>query len=502
MTRAFKSAFALSLIIFSFQTVFSAEEMDVFLGLESEVLPELKGSQRFTPENFHTDPKWNIKPEKTFLDKDPLKGQGYSIIPWKDINPEKFLDIETWLVERAIKDKNPDWQIRLRDLRHQELVGKVIQCKGKCPVYRGENSADVQHLSRILEGDEVHSEKDSVLWLYLMDGTLLRLSGEASISFHEINFAKDRVLIVARLNYGHAFIHSRSTDEFKFNRAPETDSYSLPLLVKEANQEYFERKRFAAQTDFEHLKELADFDEGAIKDQTEKINELRKKNSWSLKSQFMLIAPNVTLLAEDSSFDVLHVQGDKTYFHNRSSDLNNLKFFLRGYTNTETHGMEEALWHEVAKEGREFNLIPEKKTPAELQISSLLTERIKTMELAREIWMDKFSMPLQAHIGNPKDLATKGGYNLWGEEIDRRLEFLKEYSRRTETTQLKSQENLYTRLREAGEFKEKELNEGHYRKAVHDYLWGLKNRYSSKNLQVREFNDLQYYVWILKNGKL
>lgn len=502
MIRAFQSAFALSLILLSLPTAFSADEMDVFLGLESEVLPDLKGPQRFTPENLHTDPKWNIKPEKTFLDKDPLKGQGYSIIPWKGIDPEKFLDIETWLVERAIKDKNPDWQIRLRDLRHQELVGKVIQCKGRCPVYRGENPADVQHLSRILEGDEVHTEKDSVLWIFLMDGTLLRMSGESSVSFHEINFAKDRVFYVARLNYGHVFVHARGEEEFKFDRAPETDSYSLPLLIREANQEYFERKRYAAQTDFEHLKELADLDEGAIKDQIGKINELRKKNSWSLKSQFMLIAPNVTLMAENSTFDALHVPGDKTYFHNRSSDLNNLKFFLRGYTNTQTYGMDANLWHEVNKEGREFSLIPEKKTPGELQISSLLTTRIKTMELAREIWLDKFSMPLINSVDKPKELATKGGYNLWGDEIERRIEFLKEYSRRTETTQLRSQENLYARLRAAGELKEEKLSEGHYRKAVHEYLWGLKTRYNAKKLQIREFNDLQYYVWILKNGKL
>lgn len=502
MIRAFQSAFALSLIFFSLHSVYGAEEMDQFLGLESEVLPELKGLQRFTPDNLHSDPKWNIKPEKTFLDKDPLKGQGYSIIPWKDINPEKFLDIETWLVERAIKDRNPDWQIRLRDLRHNELVGKVIQCKGKCPVYRGENPADVQHLSRILEGDEVHTEKDSVLWIYLMDGTLLRLSGEASLSFHEINFAKDRTLFVARLNYGHVFVHSRSTEEIKFDRSPETDSFSLPLLVREANQEYFERKRYASQTDFEHLKELSDLDEGAIKDQIGKINELRQKNNWSLTSQFMLIAPNVTLMTENSSFDALHVQGGKTYFQNRSKDLSNLKFFLRGYSNTNTYNMEEALWHEVAKEGREFKAIPEKETPGELQISALLTSRIKTMELAREIWLDKFSMPILSQLDKPKELATKAGYNLWSEEIERRIEFLKEYSRRTETTQLRSQENLYARLKAAGEYKEESLSEGHYRKAVHEYLWGLKTRYNTKNLQVREFNDLQYYVWILKNGKL
>lgn len=502
MIRAIRSAFALSLMLLLSGGSLRADDMDSFLGLESEVLPELKGTQRFTPENLHADPKWNIKPEKVFLDKDPLKGQGYSIIPWKGIDPQKFLDIETWLVERAIKDKNPDWQIRLRDLRHSELVGKVISCRGQCPVYRGENPANVQHLSRILEGDEVHTEKDSVLWIYLMDGSLLKLSAESSLSFHEINFSKEKVLIVARLNHGHAFIHGRGTDEFKAELRPETDAFSLPLLIREANQEHFERLRFRAQTDFERQKELAEFDEGAIKAQVATINEHRERNPRALSTQFMLIAPNVTLIGENSSFDVLHVPAGKTFFFNRSSTLGNLSFFLRGYTNTETYALEAPLWHEVSKEGREYAAIPEAKTPAELKISALLTEQIKTMELARELWYEKFSLPVVKAIGEPKVLATKSGYNLWGEDLEKRIYFLKEYSRRTETTQLRSQENLFARLKATGDYAEPKLDEVRFQKPLHDYLWGLKTRYDARKLQVREFNDLQYYVWILKHGKL
>jgi hypothetical protein len=47
----------------------------------------------------------------------------------------------------------------------------------------------------------------------------------------------------------------------------------------------------------------------------------------------------------------------------------------------------------------------------------------------------------------------------------------------------------------------KELSEDNYRASLNHYLLGLKSRYDGKKMRVREMNDLQYYVWILKNGK-
>jgi hypothetical protein len=32
---------------------------------------------------------------------------------------------------RELKDVTPDWQIRLRDQRHLELMGKVLKCVGE-----------------------------------------------------------------------------------------------------------------------------------------------------------------------------------------------------------------------------------------------------------------------------------------------------------------------------------------------------------------------------------
>ena len=104
--------------------------------------------------------------------------------------------------------------------------------------------------------------------------------------------------------------------------------------------------------------------------------------------------------------------------------------------------------------------------------------------------------------GDSKLLAREFGYTLWGDEIDQRFNFLVEYTRRIETTNLMSVENLLTKLKDKGESFSRELSESQYQASLNHYLLGLKSRYDKRKMRVREMNDLQYYVWILKNGKL
>ena len=139
---------------------------------------------------------------------------------------------------------------------------------------------------------------------------------------------------------------------------------------------------------------------------------------------------------------------------------------------------------------------------SDLQILELLTKRIRSIELAREIWLEKYTIPYMIRLADSKGLAIEYGYKIWGEEINKRIEFLQEYSRRIETTHLKSVENLMAKLEAAGKPIPKTTTDSPYKASLNHYLLGLKNRFGDKKMQVREMNDLQYYVWILKNGKL
>lgn len=502
MKKLIWSAFAMSLILQAPSVWSQAESVDDFLGLETEILPELKGDQRFTTPELHELKDWKVLPATVEVDvEEPAKGQGHSIIPWSTQDPEEWMNISNWIVEREIKDKIPDWKIRLRHAEHHELIGKVLQCKGSCSIFRGSNSAKVQHLSRILEGDELNTDKDSVAWVFMMDGTLMRLGPDTSVSLQEINIAKSEFFFLARLNRGHIYWHPRLKGEVPTDFAPETDSFSLPLLVRDANQEFYEREIFKSQDDQAHLREVMELDENAVKAQMKALNELKTKNgTLSLGTRFMVVAPNSTLVARDVSFDFTYQSGGKAYFKKRGTEVGEeFSLHLRGYTLTQAIPVSEVEWHEVDTNGRSFQSLS--NVPGALQVMELLTKRIKTLELAREVWLRDFTLPIMSVVTEPKKLAIDQGYTLWGEELERRFQFLTEYTRRIETTNLRSLENLLVKLESHGGTVNRELTEDQYRKSLNHYLLGLKSRYDQKKMRVRDMNDLQYYVWILRNGK-
>jgi hypothetical protein len=443
-----------------------------------------------------------VKAEEAVLDTDPLKGQGHSTIPWKTLNPEHFLDVRRWIATREIKDRTPDWKIRLRDARHAELVGKVIKCAGSCEIFRGAEKVNGQYLSRIREGDEVHTGKDSTLWIFLVDGTLARLGSETSVSFNELNLTAEKFFFLARLNQGHIFWHPRGSAPLAVDELPETDSVALPVMLGEANQQHFERQLYHASSDRQRLDEVLELNEKAVVAQFARINELKllHNEGRQVRSQVMLVAPNATFVSEQLSFDLVHVAGAESFFKVRgSSDGGTLH--LRGYQKVEPVSLTGEAWHQVTPDGRSYLQLAD--VPAELQVSELMTRRIKTMELVREFWYGEVTRPIIATLTDPRKLAVEQGYVLWGAEHQQREEFLSEYTRRMETTHLQSVRNLYARLEASGDSSARTtLSPTLYQAALNHYLLGLKSRYTSKEMQVRQMSDLQYYVWTLKNGKL
>ncbi|MFP5385263.1 MAG: hypothetical protein ACLGHN_04245 [Bacteriovoracia bacterium] len=501
MKKLICSTFAMSLILLGMNCFAQTESVDDFLGLEAEILPELSGEQRFTGQDFHEQKSWKVDTKQVVIDvPEPVKGQKYSIIPWSTLDPVEWLSVEKWIIERRIKDKIPDWKVRLRETDHKELAGKVLRCFGKCYVYRGIEKADVQHLSRLKEGDEIITDKNSMAWVFMMDGSLMRISPETSVSIQEINISTKEIFILSRLNQGHVFWHPRFKKELPVEEAPETDTLTLPLMVREANLEYFERSIYSKQNDSERLHEVINLYDQAIQNQFKKLNELIAENSKTEipSTRFMLVAPNVTLVSLDDSFDLVYLPGNKSYFKKRVP-RGELTAFLRGYLTTDGTEIKDVNWHEVEPKGRVVSAVED--VPAPLQILELLTRRIKTVELAREIWVGKFTIPMIKATGKAENLARNYGYKIWGEELHKRFGFLLEYTRRIETTNLRAIDNLLTKLEGKSEGITKDLSEDLYRASLNNYLLGLKSRYDSKKMRVREMSDLQYYVWILRNGK-
>ncbi|HXH29806.1 MAG TPA: hypothetical protein VNJ01_03230 [Bacteriovoracaceae bacterium] len=489
-----RSAFALSLNLLALSAFAQTEEIDEFLGLDSEIK---EAAQIAVPEI-------ELPPQSVEVELPVLpKGQKHSLIPWSSQEPEDWLDINKWMLDRAQKDKDPDWKTRLRYLGQNELVGKVLQCRGDCRVFRGLVATKAEHLTRIHEGDEVVTGKDSVLWIFLADGTLTRLSAKSSVSFLEVNIGQTEVFYQARLNQGHIFWHPRDPGAMIADDGAETDSFSLPLLVRESNLEYFERQIYTTQDDQGHLKEIMSVDENPIKAQFDRLNKLKELNTSQLplSTMVMLVAPNATVASRNTSFDLTYVPGGKAYLKKRSFRGGEIfDLLLRGYSNTDSIPVSDPSWHEVDPLGRNHRISTSEL--GHLEVLSLLTARIKTLELARELWIEKYTLPVMKAHAVPERLAAEHGYRFWHTDLYQRTQFLTEYTRRIETTQLKSVENLLAKIERDGTPVEREISAEAYQTCLNHYLFGLKTRYTNRQMRVREMNDLQYYVWILRNGKL
>ncbi len=502
MKKLFWSTFAMSLIL-SCWIAQADTDVDNFLSLEEEVLPAFEGPQKFTTPKLHQNAEWRVLKKDVVLDKEPLKGQKHSMIQWSSLDPIEWLDIHRWLVESEIKDKNPEWRLRQRDENQLELVGKVLSCSGECTIYRGTMGVPGQHLSRLVEGDEFRTGKDSLAWIYLMDGTMVKVSPETSLSIQEINLSQKEIFFLVRLNEGHIFWHPRNQATYAEELAPETDTMSLPLMIREANQEYFERMVFQSGHNA-HLSEFLDVEEKAGALQMAELNRLKgvHNNLLKIPTKVMMVSPNASLVSSLNSFDMVYIQGGKSYFKKRGESTLGEEFalHLRGYTNTEAYPLQETDWYSVESNGRAFERL--EATPRELQLIELLTKRIKTIELAREIWIRDFTLPMIADLGDAKSLSIHHGYTLWDKELSRRQDFLSEYTRRIETTNLRSLENLLLKYEKNERPVMRELTESFYVAPLKDYLMSLKKRYSNQAIVVREMNDLQYYVWILKHAKL
>jgi hypothetical protein len=124
---------------------------------------------------MHTD-KWDVKPETLDIDTVPYKGQSKSLTDWKNTPAQKLLDFFYWKAQRKERDRMPDWKMRLRDSRHVEQFGKIIQCVFKCEIFRGMYSSYGQYLSHLSEGDELKNHGNSYVWVVLAENFICAMS--------------------------------------------------------------------------------------------------------------------------------------------------------------------------------------------------------------------------------------------------------------------------------------------------------------------------------------
>jgi hypothetical protein len=150
---------------------------------------------------------------------------------WENLPIGSFLSFREWKEESSLQEQVPDYEKVIKERTHREKVGVIFQCVGSCRIDRGDGFFNVSPTTNIIEGDEIQTVGDSYLWIFLFDGTMVRLSPQSSITFNEFNIGVNENFINARVNAGNVVWLSRQKELFEVNNSRETDIIFFPYAL-------------------------------------------------------------------------------------------------------------------------------------------------------------------------------------------------------------------------------------------------------------------------------
>lgn len=446
-----------------------------------------------------------------------FKDQKASLTPWGKIDTDHFLSFKEWKFERDLKDQNPEWERVLRERKLEESMGKIYQCVGKCRVERGQSYFNGQHRSTIYEGDEIETSEDSYAWIFFLDGTMMRMAPKTSVRLNEINVGQKNDFLSVRVNYGSVLWLSRDENLYEEHNLRDTDSIFFPYAEYEAIP--IEDKPIL--TD-ENLF-LAMEETNTNLNYRKKLNYLINKNNLITKHKktyAFIVLPNATLMGMIPSFDIVHLLKGKSYFNMRSQKILEKKdkeievttdayVQLRGMDNKSLSSISEDSWYEVDPNGV---TLTESSEAGLFSINEFITKRPTRILVGREIFLERYSKFVFTENKDSLKFAKDYGYRLWSEidekgveskfDLTLRLEYLKEYFRRVETTNLKSGLVFDERQIERGNKVDKmEYGDYFYNKAMDAYyMAGKKNSEINSKEFFEDLNSTKKTLWKNMHG--
>lgn len=386
--------------------------------------------------------------------KKDFKNQTQSVTPWGHIKADSFLSFQEWKNDTDLKAIYPDWQKILSERNLKEKVGNVFECVGVCRVDRGESFFNASHRTPVYEGDEFQTVGDSYAWIYLLDGTMVRLSPHSSITFNEFNIGVEKNFINARLNAGNILWLSRFESTYEEVNIRETDVLFFPLKTYEANpvteiKPYLEQDLLElieeSSTHLNHYKAL-----NAVIEKNNPIT--RKKPTYAF-----LVMPNATVMGTSPSLEAVVLIGGKSFINNRSSATlglttqasSDLRIQLRGFDNKDLKAFTDDSWMVIDEKGRTLGIQEDVHL---LGMGEFITKRIPSIMIGRELFLQEYSPFVFSEKPDPLVLARDYGYRLWNEkEMELRLSYLQEYFRRVETSNLLTSASFVRRLEARGD---------------------------------------------------
>ncbi|MBC7713587.1 MAG: hypothetical protein H7177_09620 [Rhizobacter sp.] len=454
----------------------------------------------------------SVKPAKV-----EFRGQKESVTDWGNLPVESFLSFKDWKEESDIRDQVPEWEKIIRERNHKEIAGRIYQCVGICRVDHGESFFNGSYRTGLYEGDEVQTVGDSYAWIFLLDGTMIRLSPQSSITFNEFNIGIKENFISARVNAGNILWLSRHENSFKPVDVRETDISFFPYSEYESLP--VTDKKPYIEDDLIELVSKPNTNMNHYKNLNEKVQANNKMTKGKPTYAF-IVMPNSTLMGLSPSVEIVALVGGKTFFKKRSDETmgleknddspNDLFLQMRGYDNKTLNTIQEDTWITVDEKGRNY---AQESDVRRLDVGEFITKRIPSIMHGREIFLERYSEFAFREKYDPLILAKNDGYRLWGaltskegekkSDLELRLEFLKEYFRRVETTNLLASSRFKERLEGRGEKAlTMEYGDYFYVKALHLYYqYGEKLRDKTGDKETGEvLNSTTKLLWKKMNG--
>ncbi|WP_372652413.1 hypothetical protein [Halobacteriovorax sp.] len=386
------------------------------------------------------------------------QGVKKNLVEWDKLDPVDYLDYDLWLRDLKLRDKWPQWEKTIREKNQREKIGKVLHCVGKCRFYRGIGYYNGQFRSTVLEGDEIHTGEDSYAWVFLFDGTMVRLSPYTSITFKEFNLGKETNFIQARINSGNVLWLSREREKFVETNERETDGLFLPM-------KFYDALPTTEKSEYDENNLLSYLEESkATINQYKRLNKLIEENNSlfpNRKTFSFLVTPNGSISGESLNIEFISLVGNEGYLKRRSFQQLGLVgegndrealFYYRGFDNKNVFEINDYSWYKIGEKGRVISTHEESNL---FRVGEFITKRIPTIFVARELLLKEYS-GFMNKLEDENTLGLKYGYRKWGSfsdpksDLSLRFSFLKEYSRRMETSNLLASQRLREKLKSLG----------------------------------------------------
>ena len=446
-----------------------------------------------------------------------FKGDRGKIKSWDNISISSFLSFKEWKEDSDMQDRVGSSKILVKEREHKELVGRIYQCVGSCRIDRGDGFFNGSPRTGIIEGDEIQTVGDSYAWIFLFDGTMVRLSPESSITFNELNIGVSENFINARVNAGNVLWLSRSQRLITSQNLRETDVIFFPYSEYESlpiteTKQYKEDDLFELITPpMSSLYQYISLNKKIIEN----------NNRFAMKPTYaFIVMPNATLMGYSPNVEIVSLLGGKSYFKSRSKEflgheknedpINDLQLQLRGFDEKELKTVELDTWFEVDDKGKSFSPAAEVNW---LTMGEFMTKRIPSILIGREIYLSEYSEFAFRKTYEAEALALNDGYLLWGKlktdeeaaksNLQLRLDFLKEYFRRIETSNLVTSSRFSERMKERGEeVKSMEYGRFFFITALNRYYqFGEKFKEKTNDKEIGEvLNSTQKLLWKKMHG--